>query len=225
MVTHSNGVKPALMFQSATQRFPPLTSLSPCAHIEYIETMCWPLGGDPIHFDGHAQCMCKGSFFAEWHACQKCLYIHGYRSERESSFYNNVLSSASEQLCTGTPTAPFRSLFAQIESSAARVTTGATVKSDLYPGNSDIGLYYTASGPQGLGKVTGDAATLSMAGGLATAGPITSVPTEPTPATGQRQGGATGSVPQSGRAAIASSVGLVSLIAVSMTTLAAAVFL
>ncbi|PKS07603.1 hypothetical protein jhhlp_006209 [Lomentospora prolificans] len=204
----------------------PHDPIPPCAHIEYIETMCWPMGSEPIHFDGHAQCMCKGSFFSEWHACQECLFIHGLRSERENIFYSNVLASASDQLCAGTPTAPFRSLFAQVESTASRVTTGATIKTDLYPGNSDIGLYYTPSGPQGLGKVTGAAATVSLAGGLATAGPITTATPDATPASGQRQGSeATGSVPQSGTATRANHVGIASLIGISVGTLAAAMFL
>jgi len=150
----------------------------PCSHIEYIETMCWPKGTEPIHYDGHAQCMCKGSFFEEWAGCQNCLQVHGFRSWQEVAFYSSVLSAASEALCTGTPTAPFRSLFAQAEATLMPVTTGATEKSDQFPGKTDIGLYYTPTGTQGTGEVTGPAATVVLSGGLATAGPETTTGTK-----------------------------------------------
>ncbi|KAL2110111.1 hypothetical protein VUR80DRAFT_1592 [Thermomyces stellatus] len=145
----------------------------PCSHIEYIEAMCWPKGPTPLHYDEHAQCMCNGSFFPEWLGCQRCLFIHGMRNERETAFYAAVLSDASERLCTGTPTVPFRSLFAEVEATAKAVTTGATIETDLSPGNSDVGLYYTQTGPRGMGTVTGPAATVEMEGGLVTADPET----------------------------------------------------
>lgn len=145
----------------------------PCTYIEYLETMCWPRGSSPLHYDEHAQCMCNGSFFPEWVGCQECLFIHGLRSERETVFYANVLSEASESLCHGTPSVPFRSLFADVEATAERVTTGATTSVDLYPGNSDVGLYYTRTGPRGMGTITGSAATVRMEGGLVTADPDT----------------------------------------------------
>lgn len=151
----------------------PGAPMPPCAHIEYIETMCWPKGPSPLHYDNHSQCMCNGSFFPEWLGCQECLFVHGLRDERESAFYGAVLSGASERLCTGTPAVPFRSLFAEVEATAERVTAGATTKVDRYPGNSDVGLYYTPSGKQGMGPVTGSAATVTMEGGLVTAEPET----------------------------------------------------
>ncbi|SPN97428.1 uncharacterized protein DNG_00942 [Cephalotrichum gorgonifer] len=163
----------------------PGVPMPPCANIEYIETMCWPNGTTPIHYDAHAQCMCKGSFFPEWIGCQTCLFVHGLRSQRERDFFRGVMAAASEKLCTGTPTAPFRSLFSEVEATAARVTAGETQSVDLYPGNSDVGLYYTPSGPQGLGSVTGDASSATMAGGLLTANPETTTTTKtvarPTP--------------------------------------------
>lgn len=93
-----------------------------------------------------------------------------------------MLSEASESLCTGTPTVPFRSLFAEVEATAERVTMGATTSVDLYPGNSDVGLYYTQTGPRGMGTVTGSAATVKMEGGLVTADPetTTSLSSRPT---------------------------------------------
>lgn len=149
--------------------------MPPCANIEYLEAMCWPKGPSALHYDEHVQCMCNGSFFPEWLGCQECLFLHGLRDERESAFYGAVLSGASERLCTGTPTVPFRSLFAEVEATAERVTAGETAKVDQYPGDSDVGLYYTSSGPQGVGTVTGPAATVTMEGGLATAEPETTL--------------------------------------------------
>lgn len=154
----------------------------PCTYIEYLETMCWPRGSSPLHYDEHQQCMCNGSFFPEWLGCQECLFVHGLRNERETAFYANVLSEASERLCTGTPTVPFRSLFAEVEATAERVTTGATTSVDMYPGNPDVGLYYTQAGPRGMGTITGPASTVRMEGGLVTADleTTTSLSSEPT---------------------------------------------
>ncbi|KAI3534227.1 hypothetical protein CABS01_01934 [Colletotrichum abscissum] len=133
--------------------------LPPCVQIENIELACQPNGTNPIDYEAHAQCICGGSFFAEKLACERCLTVHGLRSERNLAFYSGVLSSASNALCTGTPTAVFASIYSGIEAAATPVTTGATVTSDQAPSNTAISLYYTASGPQGPGTITGAAAS------------------------------------------------------------------
>ncbi|MBE3048044.1 hypothetical protein IMZ48_37155 [Candidatus Bathyarchaeota archaeon] len=58
-----------------------------------------------------------------------------------------------------------------------RATAEATAEVDRYPGNSDVGVYYTSTEPQGVGTVTGSTATVSMEGGLATAEPETTATT------------------------------------------------
>ncbi|KAK1997887.1 hypothetical protein LX36DRAFT_56505 [Colletotrichum falcatum] len=135
------------------------SQIPPCVQIENIEVACKPNGTQPIDFEAHAQCMCGGSFFAEKLACERCLFIHGLRSERDLAFYRSVLSSASNALCTGTPTAAYAVVYSNIEVAATPVTTGATVKSDQAPSNTAISLYYTASGAQGPGSITGEAAS------------------------------------------------------------------
>ncbi|KAK2065459.1 hypothetical protein LY76DRAFT_600181 [Colletotrichum caudatum] len=141
----------------------------PCVQIESIEVACKPNGTQPIHFEAHAQCMCGGSFFAEKLACEQCLFFHGLRSERDLAYYRGILSSASNALCTGTPTAAFAIVYSNIEVAATPVTTGATAKSDQAPSNTAISLYYTASGPQGPGSITGAAASATGVSNEATA--------------------------------------------------------
>ncbi|GKT50317.1 uncharacterized protein ColSpa_10498 [Colletotrichum spaethianum] len=149
------------------------SQLPPCVQIENIEVACKPNGTDPIDFEAHAQCMCGGSFFAEKLACERCLFVHGLRSERSLAFYSGVLSSVSNALCTGTPTATYAAIYSNIEAAATPVTTGATTTSDQAPSNTAISLYYTASGPQGPGSITGEAASATATSNDTTANPTT----------------------------------------------------
>ncbi|KAJ0162189.1 hypothetical protein CTA2_4962 [Colletotrichum tanaceti] len=147
--------------------------LPPCVQIENIEVACKPNGTDPIHFEAHAQCMCGGSFFAEKLGCERCLFVHGLRSERSLAYYSGVLSSASNALCTGTPTADFATIFSIIDVAATPATTGATAPSDQALSNTAISLYYTASGFQGPGSITGEAASATGTSTSTTAKPAT----------------------------------------------------
>ncbi|OAA68674.1 hypothetical protein SPI_00869 [Niveomyces insectorum RCEF 264] len=182
--------------------------LPPCVAIENIETYCWPNGSAPLYFAAHAQCMCRGSFFAEWDACRRCLAVHGQLADGALTYYEAVASTASSSLCgfltsggpvTTTPTAIFKDLFTSVE---ARMTSptlpppppsppppsppspGTTAgggndangadgsgagagagagKDTPAPGtdqarsDTDVSLYFTPSGPQGPGPITGSA--------------------------------------------------------------------
>ena len=134
-------------------------TIPPCISIEYIEAQCQPNGTQPIHLDGHAQCMCGGSFFAEKLACERCLTIHGFRSELDYTHYSDVLSIASEALCTGTPSAAYASIFSSARDNQPFPSSGASVASDEADGDTAVSLYYTATGPQGAGEITGAAAS------------------------------------------------------------------
>ncbi|KND89586.1 hypothetical protein TOPH_05664 [Tolypocladium ophioglossoides CBS 100239] len=135
---------------------------APCVEISNIELACRPNGTESIDYEAHAECMCNGSYFPNWRACQSCLLIHGLRSERDNVYWDRVLSVASNALCTGMATAEFWSIFASAQSNtkdAPFATSGDTKSSDRFPGQTDVGLYYTASGTQGPGAVTGAAAS------------------------------------------------------------------
>ncbi|KAF9882026.1 collagen-like protein mcl1 [Colletotrichum karsti] len=147
--------------------------LPPCVQIENIEVACAPNGTQSIYYEAHAQCMCGGSFFAEKLACERCLNVHGLRSERDLAYYSGILASASNALCTGTPTADFASIYSSIAIAATPVTTGGTATSDRAVSNTAISLYYTASGPQGPGSITGAAASATNTGGSTTAAATT----------------------------------------------------
>lgn len=129
----------------------------PCIGIAAIEGLCQPNSTDAEGLAAHSQCMCSGSFFADWNGCQNCLLVHGLRSERENAYWAGVISLASSALCSGTPTDIFQSIFASAEANSRevpQVTTGNTVLTDRYPGQTDISLYYTATASQGPGLVT-----------------------------------------------------------------------
>lgn len=119
--------------------------------------------------------MCTGSFFFEWPFCLQCLFLHGLRSERDVSHYRAVLGAASTALCdVATPTAEFKSIFLSAQHEAAEPTEGATVSSDAAQGVTDVSLYFTATAPQGPGRITG-AATAATATALFTAPEVTVV--------------------------------------------------
>lgn len=135
--------------------------IPPCISIELIEAQCQPNGTQPIHLDAHAQCMCGGSFFVEKLACERCLNINGLRSERDYAHASDILSVASEALCTGTPSAAFADIFSSAQEAQPEPTTGATVTTDRNGGETEVSRYYTPTGEQGAGDITGAAATAS----------------------------------------------------------------
>lgn len=186
-------------------------TVPPCVEIQTIETVCAPNGTAPLYLVAHAECMCGGSFFTEWPACLQCLYLHGLRSERDVSFYSSVIAAASSALCgTATPTADFQAIFSSAQAAIPQPTTGATVSSDQAPSQTAVSLYYTATGPQGPGPITGSAA-LATATGLDTAGgaPPKSEPLTTYPLSGSEAGTGAATTPtgQSGSSASLNSSG------------------
>ncbi|KAE9365635.1 hypothetical protein N431DRAFT_549750 [Stipitochalara longipes BDJ] len=143
--------------------------IPPCQEITNIESACLPNGTTPLDLLAHAECMCGGSYFADWIGCLDCDFVHGGRSPAVTSAFHTILSSASNELCTGTPTAEFQSIFQSLQYFPAANGT-ATDVSDLYPSQTAVSLYFTASGPQGPGAITGSAtlATKTPSAGGAT---------------------------------------------------------
>lgn len=77
--------------------------------------------------------------------------------------YSSIISIASSSLCTGTPTASFAAIFSSIAASVPPASSGATSLSDQFPSQSAVSLYYTASGSQGPGAITGSATAATKA--------------------------------------------------------------
>lgn len=132
-------------------------AIPPCISIKSIQQQCKPNGTQPLDYVAHAQCLCNGpsTFFSDWLGCRNCILIHGGMTQRNHDTYADILSAASSSLCGGTPTAKFEDIFATVESKATPVASGSTVFSDLFPSSTAVSLYYTASGTQGPGAITG----------------------------------------------------------------------
>jgi hypothetical protein len=126
----------------------------PCQEIANIENACKPNGTSSLYLQAHAQCMCHGSFFTDWIGCLNCNYVHGARSEQDADAYKRIITSASHALCTGTPTASFGAIFSSVNNNGI-VGVGSTDMSDQYPSETAIDLYYTPTGVQGPGIITG----------------------------------------------------------------------
>ncbi|KAI4729868.1 hypothetical protein E4T49_02330 [Aureobasidium sp. EXF-10728] len=140
--------------------FPNTTSpVPPCQAIINIESACQPNGTSPLAYQAHQQCMCNGGYFPNWSGCLNCNYVHGLRSEAVAKANENIISSASSQFCgAATPTAVFASYFAAVSDASPQTASGATTVSDQFPSQSAVSLYYTATGNQGPGAITGSAA-------------------------------------------------------------------
>lgn len=130
---------------------------APCVAIQNVETACPPNGTSPLVLEAHAQCLCGGNYCAEWPECRRCLLAHGALSQRTFTYFSNVLSAASKKLCTGTPTAAFATLFTDAQAGVPEPTASGTAPDDVESGDAATSLYYTASGPQGPGTITGSA--------------------------------------------------------------------
>lgn len=151
--------------------------IPPCIEIQAIQEGCIPNGTSSLDLIAHAECMCNGGFFSNWIGCLNCEYVHGGRSPQLTSAFHTIITSASNQLCTGTPTASFAAIFNSIENSVAPGDATATGLSDQFPSQTAVSLYYTASGPQGLGAITGSATLATRSAGASTSSPSVIVPT------------------------------------------------
>jgi hypothetical protein len=166
--------------------------------------------------------MCGGSFFEDWIGCLDCDYVHGGRSEQIVSAFNTIITSASHALCTGTPTADFAALFSSASDGVAPSGTNTGV-TDLYPSQTAISLYYTPSGKQGVGAITGNAtaatkvattspsSTLKTTGGAGAATGSGSSAGSMSTSSSKGQAGPTGSVRMNGLGMIAGGIILAAL--------------
>ncbi|TLD32723.1 hypothetical protein PspLS_00413 [Pyricularia sp. CBS 133598] len=131
----------------------------PCISIDNIAWRCKPNGTEPLAFEAHKQCMCGGSYFSDWLGCESCLQAAGRRSERDLAKFEPVMSAASSSLCgSGAVTKDYQEIFSSIADSATDPTTGATGSSDRLSGSTQVSNYFTVTGTQGPGVVTGSAA-------------------------------------------------------------------
>jgi hypothetical protein len=149
------------------------TTIPPCISVQTIQAACAPKGTLSSDYLGHAECLCSppSTFFADWLGCRNCLLVHGGSkwipsllgwsaliwavTQRDHDTYASILSSASNVLCSGTPTAKFNDIFSTLEAKQTPDATGGTAFSDQYPSSTAVSLYYTAPGPQGSGAITG----------------------------------------------------------------------
>lgn len=91
-----------------------------------------------------------------------------------SQVFLGIISTVSNQLCTGTPTASFPALFASVQATAgAEEAAQGVTASDRFPSQTAVSLYYTATGSQGPGSVTGSAAQATNTGSVTSTGTST----------------------------------------------------
>lgn len=191
----------------------PNTVIPPCIESETIQEICTPNGTTSLYYAAHAECMCTGSFFEDWTGCQDCLFYHGQRTERDEAFYASVVAVASHSLCdflsssgAPTPTTDFAGYFSEAGVSATQPTTGATISSDQAPSSTAVSLYFTLSGSQGAGAITGslaEATATTTAGALVTGTSSTSGGGSGSTSTASGESGSTSSSSASSSSSVA----------------------
>lgn len=139
----------------------------PCHVIDDLGYLCKANGSSPLALDAHAQCMCNGSFFADYLSCQSCQRVHGGLSPADTDHYSAVISSVSRVLCAAgaTPTAEYPKIFESVAAAMPPATTtgGNTVKSDSGGGRTEVAVYATITYSQGPGRVEGSATAATAA--------------------------------------------------------------
>ncbi|KAL8414789.1 hypothetical protein RB594_005845 [Gaeumannomyces avenae] len=129
----------------------------PCHVIADLGYICKANGTSPLALDAHAQCMCKGSYFADYVACQSCKRVHGVASPADEAHFSAVIGSVSRALCSGTPTADLDGIFNSVSAAMTAAPTGNTAKSDSGGGRTDVSVYATITYSQGPGRIEGGA--------------------------------------------------------------------
>ncbi|KAK1246761.1 hypothetical protein MKX08_000563 [Trichoderma sp. CBMAI-0020] len=76
----------------------------PCVEVIFRDNTCHFEVNEPNYAKAHEECHCRGTTFAAWLECQKCLLEHGFHGENDE-YWSKILNAASKALCTGTPTA------------------------------------------------------------------------------------------------------------------------
>ncbi|KAL2757889.1 hypothetical protein ACRALDRAFT_1068365 [Sodiomyces alcalophilus JCM 7366] len=115
-----------------TTRGEPFDKLSSCGKAMVTEeVICRPENGSPAALLKHASCMCKGDFFENKLACERCIRDHGGMTERDYNFYRGILDRSRNDLCGAEiPAAPFATIWSVHRDVATMPTSGATVLAD-----------------------------------------------------------------------------------------------
>jgi len=164
-------------------------TVPPCVAITSIETTCQPNGTDALYLIAHQECMCGGSYFYEWAACQDCLVYHGFESAAAKTYWLGVLSVVSSSLCgVATPVAPFQSLFTSAQATIAALSGAATATSDQAVSQTAVSLYFTATRSLGPGAITGSAASATATAKTTTTSSRTGTTTSAPSGTGTTTG-------------------------------------
>ncbi|KIW04915.1 uncharacterized protein PV09_04085 [Verruconis gallopava] len=144
-------------------------TLPPCISVINIQGECAPNNTDALGYLAMAECLCNppSTFFADWLGCRDCLAFHGGLSDAALARYSVVISSVSNAICTGTPTAQFADYFTSVDAAVPGPTGTATGTTDQAPSQTAVSLYYTASGAQGPGAITGSATAATRSGAAA----------------------------------------------------------
>ena len=136
----------------------------PCEQEMYIGAVCTANGTTPIDFLAEQECLCTGGYWEAMRGCDACNYAHGYRGspsvsaaafEHSTASYISSLSAA--ECHVSPPYQPFTNLLPTLNITSVEDSPPITLASDLYPNNTAVSNYFTATQSMTPGRITGSA--------------------------------------------------------------------
>lgn len=136
----------------------------PCEQEMYIGAVCTANGTTPDDFLAEQECLCTGGYWEAVRGCNACNYAHGYRGSPpvsaaafEYSTASYISSLRAAECHVSPPYQPFSNLLPTFNITAAEDSPLTTLASDLYPNNTAVSNYFTATQSMTPGRITGSA--------------------------------------------------------------------
>jgi len=129
----------------------------PCERSIYLESVCLSNGTEIIDFIAEQECLCNGGYFSASEGCDACQFAHGLVSPVSPEEEASARSSLSAAECTpNPPTQGFTNLFPPLNT-ASLLTRVQTISNDMFPNQTAVSNYFTATRQLTPGEVTGSA--------------------------------------------------------------------
>jgi hypothetical protein len=134
----------------------------PCEIMAYISAVCRANGTTTLDYEAEQQCFCTGSYATLFDGCLACFQTHGLAASAISSMAS-VNAVAMTAMCSTTPvTRALADIDQSIVDAQQATQTGVsdhyiTIVRDLFPSDTAVSNYFTATGAMTPGAITGEA--------------------------------------------------------------------
>jgi hypothetical protein len=129
----------------------------PCEQELYIGTICTANGTTEIDFLAEQECLCNGAFWDVSIGCDDCFLAHGYLGFTPSEALSTVSSLSAAECSPTPPSQPYSNLLPVQNVTSAYYAPNITLGNDRFPNNTAVSNYFTATGSDTAGAITGSA--------------------------------------------------------------------